>query len=162
MDNIQLEENVENAVNTAIVEMMGAIRKYQIDQGPSEYIQPHVQLLQLTAEIGALRLQQDGLATLLSELAGEDEVFSDNWLTVSSCMHALDSVFDQMYCITKVYTSVIGDIGSTPELTQKMVDKADEIVAKTKEESPEFDRIYTEFISNADVKPDDTSEDNNP
>jgi len=162
MDNIQLEENVETAINAAIVETMGALRKHQIDAGPTEYIQPHIQLLQLTAEIGALRLQQAGLETLLSELAGDDEVFSDSWLTVSSCLHALDSVFDQMYCITKVYTSVIGDIGSTPELTQKLVDKANEIVAKTAEDSPEFDRIYTEFLSNANVKPDEASEDNNP
>lgn len=162
MDDVTLEEEVENAVNSALIHQIAAIRQQQIDNGPQEFVQPHIKLLQIAAEVGALRLQQNGLETLLAELAGDDEVFSDGWLSISSSIHALDSVFDQLYTLMKVYTDVIGSIGSTPELTQKLVDKSNEIVATESEENPVFQKLYEEFLSNSDINSDSTSEESNP
>lgn len=162
MDDIELEKDVRDAINTAIVETMACIRQEQVDCGPTEYVQPHVQLLEMTARVGAMRIQQAGLETLLAELAGEDEVFSDSWLSISSSLHALDSVFDQLYNLTKIYTDVIGNIGRSPELTQQMADKANEIVDKTAAESPNFRKIYDEYLSNSDIISDETSEESNP
>ena len=162
MDDIELDENVTDAINTALVTTMGDIRQQQIDSGPTEYVQPHMQLLEISALVGALRMQQCGLETLLGELAGEDQVFSDSWLTISSSLHALDSVFDQLYILTKVYTGVIDDLASTPALITQLADKADEIVAKTTETSPGFAKIYSEYLSNGKVNADQDSEDDNP
>ena len=162
VDDVELEEDITNAISTALVSMMSDIRQSQIDAGPTEFIQPHFQLLQITSLVGALRIQQSGLETLLGELAGEDQVFSDGWLSISSSMHALDSVFDQLYALTKVYTSVMHDLVSKPGLTEKMAVAAEKIVAETTNKDPGFAKIYSEYLSNGEASADEVSEENNP